>query len=81
MSNIETKHYQSLKPDAVERNLDNENQRNCLQIKVLKLSKIKKIQINKSRSRNNFIKFMKLNLFIMIYVLILSSGPIGRDDT
>ena len=67
MSNIEQT-LSIIKPDAVERNLIEE-------IKLiftknnLKLKRIKKFILQKKKQLN-FIKFIKLNLFMMIYVHI-----------
>ena len=57
-----------IKPDAVERNLENEI-KNMFKNKGFKILKEKKIQIEKSEAEN-FIRFMKQNLFIAIYVII-----------
>ena len=57
-----------IKPDAVERGLENEIKQ-MFKENGFKIIKEKKIQIEKSEAEN-FIKFMKQNLFIMIYVHI-----------
>jgi len=57
-----------IKPDAVERNLDNEI-KEMFKNKGFSIVKEKKIQIEKLRLKN-FIRFMKLSLFIMIFALI-----------
>ena len=64
MSNIEQT-LSIIKPDAVERNLDNEIKEIFISkgFKILK----KKIQIENQRQKN-FIKFMRPNLFIVICV-------------
>ena len=64
MSNIEQT-LSIIKPDAVERNLDNE-------IKAIFAKNNLKIIDSKIVIDGlfNFIKFMKQNLFMMIYVLI-----------
>ena len=68
MSNNVQQTLSIIKPDAVERNLAEkikkiftENRLNIKDSKKFKLPKKKPL---------NFIKFIKLNLFIMIYVLI-----------
>ena len=67
MSNIE-KTLSIIKPDAVERNLENEIKEIFLKngFKILKEKKFKLI----NQKLKNFIKSMKLSLFIMIYVVI-----------
>ena len=57
-----------IKPDAVDRNLDNEI-KEIFRNNGFKILKEKKIQIEKSEAKA-FIKFMKQNLFIMTYVHI-----------
>ena len=56
-----------IKPDAVERNLDNEI-KEMFKNKGFNIIKEKKIQIVKLEA-DNFIRFMKQSLFITIYVL------------
>ena len=73
MSNV-NKHLSIIKPDAVERNLG-EDIKNIFIKNNLKIKDSKKIHIPKKRLQN-FIKFIKQNLSMMIYVHILSSGPI-----
>ena len=67
MNNIEQT-LSIIKPDAVERNLDNKI-KEMFKKKILKLLKRKKYRLKKQKLRN-FIKSMKQNLFIMICVLI-----------
>ena len=67
MSNIEQT-LSIIKPDAVERNLENEI-KELFKNKGFSIIKEKKYRLKKLRQRL-FIKFMKQNLFIMIYVLI-----------
>ena len=57
-----------IKPDAVERNLDNEI-KEMFKNQGFTIVKEKKLRL-KNLKQKNFIKFMKLNLFIMIYVVI-----------
>ena len=57
-----------IKPDAVERNLDNEI-KEMFKNKGFTIIKEKKIQIEKSEAEK-FIKCMKLSHFIMIYAHI-----------
>ena len=57
-----------IKPDAVERNLDNEI-KEMFKNKGFSIVKEKKIQIEKPEAEK-FYKFMKLSLFIMIFALI-----------
>ena len=66
MSNIEQT-LSIIKPDAVERNLENEI-KEMFKIKVLNFKR-KKFKL-KNQKLKNFIKFMKLSHFIMIYVNI-----------
>ena len=65
MSNIEQT-LSIIKPDAVERNLENEI-KEIFKNKGFSILKEKKIQIEKSEAENNFIKFMKQNHFTTIY--------------
>ena len=67
MSNIEQT-LSIIKPDAVERNLDNEI-KEMFKNKGFKILKEKKFKL-KNLKQKNFIKFMKQNHFIMIYVII-----------
>ena len=67
MSNIEQT-LSIIKPDAVERNLDNEI-KEMFTDKGFKIVKDKKIQITKAEAEQ-FYKVHETNLFIMIYVLI-----------
>ena len=57
-----------IKPDAVERNLENEI-KEMFKNKGFSILKEKKFKLKNLKLRN-FIKSMKLSLFIMIYVLI-----------
>ena len=57
-----------IKPDAVERNLDNEI-KEMFKNKGFSIVKEKKFKLKKLRLRN-FIRSMKQNHFIMIFVLI-----------
>ena len=61
-----------IKPDAVERNLENEI-KNMFKNKGFKILKKKKFKL-KNLKLKNFIRFMKQNLFIMIYVIIYHQG-------
>ena len=56
-----------IKPDAVERNLDNEI-KEIFKSNGFKIINEKKFKL-KNQKLKNFIKFMRLNLFIMICVL------------
>ena len=67
MSNIEQT-LSIIKPDAVERNLENEI-KTIFQNNGFKIVNEKKLKLEKMK-QNNFIKFMKPNHFIMIYVNI-----------
>ena len=67
MSNLEQT-LSIIKPDAVERNLDQEIKEIFLK-NGFKILKEKKIQIEKLRLKSS-IKFMKLNHFITICVVI-----------
>ena len=67
MSNIEQT-LSIIKPDAVERNLDNEI-KEMFKNKGFSIVKEKKFKL-KNQKLKNFIKFMKQNHFTMIYVLI-----------
>ena len=67
MSNIEQT-LSIIKPDAVERNLVDDIKNIFLKIN-LKLKTVKKFILLKTRLLN-FIKFINLNLSIMIYALI-----------
>ena len=67
MSNLE-KTLSIIKPDAVERNLENEIKK-MFEEKGFKILKEKKIQIEKSEAEN-FIKFTKQSHFTTIYVAI-----------
>ena len=68
MSNLEQT-LSIIKPDAVERNLENEI-KEMFKNKGFNIVKEKKKFKLKKLKQRNFIKFMKLNLFIMIFVLI-----------
>ena len=57
-----------IKPDAVERSLDKEI-KNIFLANGFKIVKEKKYNL-KNQMLKNFIKFMKQNHFIMIYVII-----------
>ena len=57
-----------IKPDAVERNLDNEI-KEMFKNKGFSIVKEKKFKL-KNQKQKNFIKFMKLSHFTMIFVLI-----------
>ena len=67
MSNIEQT-LSIIKPDAVERNLDNEIKQMFKKMVFLFLKK-KKFRLKNLRQKN-FIKFMRQSHFIMIYVHI-----------
>ena len=67
MSNLEQT-LSIIKPDAVERNLDNEI-KEMFKNKGLKLLVKRKFKLKKMRQKS-FIKFMKLNHFTMIYAHI-----------
>ena len=67
MSNIEQT-LSIIKPDAVERNLENEI-KEMFKNKGFKILKEKKFKL-KNLKLKSFIKFMKLNHFIMIYAHI-----------
>ena len=67
MSNIEQT-LSIIKPDAVERNLDNEI-KEMFKNKGFSIVKEKKFKL-KNQKLKNFIRFMRQNHFIMIYVLI-----------
>ena len=67
MSNMEQT-LSIIKPDAVERNLDNEI-KEMFKNKGFKIIKIKKFKLQNLK-QNNFIKFMKQSHFIMICVHI-----------
>ena len=70
MKNIEERTLSIIKPDAVERNLENEI-KNFFLKNGLKIVDSKKIQNYKRRSRRNFTKYINLNHFITItYVYI-----------
>ena len=71
MSNIEQT-LSIIKPDAVERNLVDDI-KNIFKKNNLDIKESKKIHINKEEALN-FIKFINLNLFIMIYVPIFLLG-------
>ena len=58
-----------IKPDAVERNLTEEIKKIFLKNNLI-IKDNKKIHITKERKLQNSIRFINLNLFIMIYVLI-----------
>ena len=68
MSNLEQT-LSIIKPDAVERNLENEI-KEMFKNKGFNIVKEKKKFKLKKLKQRNFTKFMKLNLFIMIFVLI-----------
>ena len=72
MSNVEQT-LSIIKPDAVERNLENEIKQ-IFKENGFKIIKEKKFKLKKLRQKI-FIKFMRPNLFIMICTY-LSSGPI-----
>ena len=72
MSNLEQT-LSIIKPDAVERNLVEEI-KNIFIKNNFKIKDIKKFILQRTRLQN-FIKFTNLNLFIMIYVLILLQDP------
>ena len=67
MSNIEQT-LSIIKPDAVERNLDNEI-KEMFKSNGFNIVDEKKFRLKKSKQKN-FIKYMRQNHFIMIYVLI-----------
>ena len=67
MSNIEQT-LSIIKPDAVERNLEHEI-KEMFKNKGFLILKEKKFKLKKMKPKN-FIKFMKQNHFIMIYVHI-----------
>ena len=67
MSNIEQT-LSIIKPDAVERNLENEI-KEIFKNKGFKIIKEKKFKLKNQRLKN-FIKFMKLSHFLTIYVSI-----------
>ena len=67
MSNIEQT-LSIIKPDAVERNLENEI-KEIFKINGFKIVKEKKFKLKKQKQKN-FTKFMKQSLFMMIYALI-----------
>ena len=67
MSNLEQT-LSIIKPDAVERNLEN-NIKEMFKSKGFSILKEKKFK-SKSQKLKSFIKFMKQNHFIMIYVII-----------
>ena len=67
MSNIEQT-LSIIKPDAVERNLENDIKKMFID-KQFKIIKEKKFKLKNQRLKN-FIKFMKPSHFIAIYVLI-----------
>ena len=71
MSNIEQT-LSIIKPDAVERNLDNEI-KEMFKNKGFSIAKEKKFKL-KNQKQKNFTKFMKLSHFIMIFVLTLLLG-------
>ena len=73
MNNIEQT-LSIIKPDAVERNLENEIKKKCLKIKGLKFLK-KKIQIEKSEAEK-FYKVHETKPFYDDLCSYLSSGPI-----
>ena len=68
MSNIEQT-LSIIKPDAVERNLSEEIKK-IFEKNNFIIKESKKIHITLKKKPQNFIKFINLNLFIMIYVLI-----------
>ena len=57
-----------IKPDAMERNLEDKI-KNIFIKNNFEIVKEKKVKLKK-KMQNNFIKFMKQNHFIMIYVII-----------
>ena len=67
MSNIEQT-LSIIKPDAVERNLENEI-KEMFKLKGFNIVREKKLKLKKLKQKN-FIKYMKQNLFIMICVNI-----------
>ena len=67
MNNIEQT-LSIIKPDAVERNLENQI-KEIFKNKGFKIIKRKKFKL-KNQKQKNFIKYMKQNHFIMIYVNI-----------
>ena len=67
MSNLEQT-LSIIKPDAVERNLENEI-KEMFKTNGFSILKEKKFKL-KNQKQKNFIKFMKQNHFIMIYVII-----------
>ena len=73
MSNIEQT-LSIIKPDAVERNLDNEI-KEMFKNKGFSIVKEKKIQIEKSEAEK-FYKVMRQNHFIMIFVHIYLPGQL-----
>ena len=67
MNNIEQT-LSIIKPDAVERKLSQEKKEIFIK-NNLKIKKVKKSILPKMKLRN-FIRFINLNLFIMIYAII-----------